>query len=110
MGFRIQHVRSLGDCTDVYDVRFDGQMTVRGFIQEVLGRKERGNISFNGTKMSYNSKYKGSRMEYKGEKVTLSENMDGIMDRVIKAGTANGGWGSMDYMLELEEDAVKANA
>ncbi|WP_300935186.1 hypothetical protein [uncultured Muribaculum sp.] len=85
------------DCTAPYDVVFGEPYTVRGFINEILKRREWGKISI--------STHQGSHIliEYgcNGLKEQLPEPIVGASVTKVQAA---GGWSRMDYRITALEN------
>lgn len=93
-------IKTLGDDTYVYDIRFNKQMTIAEFIKQwVTGEKESDNLYSRWGKFRvvcgtdyYSCRYNRGKFESSNIPVDIS-------NRVITNASANGGWGSMDIML-----------
>lgn len=90
------------DCTTSYDVILDRPYTVAEFVDEVLKRKRRGRIGiYTGSWCpSFTSPY----CKYCDDKL-LSSFPDEYLNREVFSARADGGWGTMDYILKLKEEA-----
>ena len=88
--------RSLSDDTYVYNVYLDKEYTVEEFINIILngrGKKEWGKFHLGNMFSSLGCSYKNG--------VLTSQLSKQHMNLKIKKVTANGGWGSMDYAIEV---------
>ena len=80
-----------GDETAPYDVLLEQKCSVDDFVTAVLNRREWGYITIKGR----------GQIEYRyDELVSTTLNCDD-MSKLIKSVHAAGGWGSMDYYLEI---------
>lgn len=82
--------RSLTDCTQVWDIHAYEKITLEEFIKKhVLRQKEWGSIELCGKKI-----------EYRNDEITVAQ--PDLMSEIIAGGVANGGWGMMNYILEVK--------
>lgn len=92
-----------GDCTCPYSVTSDTPLTVAELVQQILARKEWGNIDFYYGKIEWGTSI--STVQYNE---TQLNNVDDIFVKtqekpIIKI-RASGGWTRMDYDVLIEED------
>lgn len=81
---------SLTDCTQVFDIHAYENITLDEFVNKhVLRQKEWGSIELSGKKI-----------EYRNDEITVAQ--PDLMSEIIAGGVANGGWGMMNYILEVK--------
>lgn len=83
------------DCTAPYTVTLHGMVTLRSFVDAVLGRRtDWGHISIYDGKKERHAGYDHGKME--------SRLPDALLDREVRHASASGGWTRMDYVVELD--------
>lgn len=95
-----------GDCTAPYDVRFHKNegLTVKEFVDQVLlNTREYGDIGI------YNEHNYGGdpKIYYQYGKLKGATFDDDILNSIVTAASAHGGWSLMDYVLHIKKGEKK---
>lgn len=98
---RFKSTQYNGDATANYDVVFTPGMTFAGFLNEVLGKDNWGDIHLCGISEGWPP----TVVEYSREhfEVKDQELFHKYLTTPLKSVWANGGWGSMSYFVTLEQ-------
>lgn len=100
--FTLRNIMS--DSTEYYDVNVPAHTTVAKFLQDVLESDLRGCIGIETERWQdiFGSPY----LLYKGNEIVEDSGLDALSHRLVKRASAFGGYGVMNYKLELfaEED------
>lgn len=93
-GYELRYNGSNGDCTSSYMVVFNRQYKVEEFVKSILTNKEFGCIKIKDVSVCYDSNLSSRALEY----------LPKFYDKKIKKCYASGGWGRMDYDIEIDEE------
>lgn len=101
--FRLIHTGGpYGDCTSRYDVKFNGPMTVREFIEEILNNNPISNHEWGTIGIACEGEIVGKpKCSYADGKITTEPLPEEYMNKVIVSCTAHGGWSLMDYKITV---------
>lgn len=92
-----------GDCTCPYSVTSDTPLTVAELVQQILTRKEWGNISFYYRKIEWGTSI--STAQYSETQLNnVDDTFVKIQEKSVIKIRACGGWTRMDYDVLIEED------
>ena len=104
----VQTGSEAGDCTAPYEVRFhkNEELTVKEFVDQVLlDTREYGDIGI------YNERdYRiggNPKICYRYGKLNSETFNDDILNSIVKAASAHGGWSCMDYVLYIKKGEKK---
>lgn len=86
--------------SNIYELIFRRQITVREFIEEVL--KDGGEWGVIRVDIGEDHYWDNPTCEYSRGKL-ISKLPEEYLDRIIVSGKSDGCWGNMDYLLKMEE-------
>lgn len=90
-----------GDQCTSYSIKFNKPITLSEFLSQ-LDSNEWGSVEARTINTSKVSGYDKIKIVYHNGTITeISPFADPYMNAIIKSGSANGGWSSMNYYLEL---------
>jgi len=79
------------DETTPYMIKFNRKYTVEEFVKSILTKNEWGYIEINGFEVEYGCH-------------SIALGLGCFYDKEIKSCYASGGWGAMDYKIEVEDN------
>lgn len=89
--------QSAPDCTVDFSVYMSRPYTLKEFIREITTFKEHGSLYI------YSSEFHTIEVEYDYNKFEPTEDFKRVENKLVNKVSASGGWGRMDYYIDVKE-------